>query len=68
MEGNKMSGTKAMLELFVRSLPSDCFFNIVSFGSTHKSLFKQSVLYDQDTLKEALETVNILYFSNFNFF
>ncbi|TRY77470.1 hypothetical protein TCAL_10676 [Tigriopus californicus] len=44
---------KKALELFLHSLPADCYFNIWSFGSKFDALFAQSVLYDDDTLAQA---------------
>lgn len=44
---------KKALELFLHSLPADCYFNIWSFGSKFDSLFAQSQLYDDDTLARA---------------
>ncbi|GBB97529.1 hypothetical protein RclHR1_00300008 [Rhizophagus clarus] len=42
------------LELLLRSVPEDCYFNIVSFGSHHDSLFPQSQLYSEESLSEAI--------------
>ena len=42
------------LELLLRSLPEDCYFNVVSFGSKHDSLFPKSHLYSEDSLSKAL--------------
>ena len=40
MSGNRMDNAKEALFLFLKSLPADCYFNIVSFGSRYSSLFK----------------------------
>ncbi|PKC76294.1 hypothetical protein RhiirA1_528033 [Rhizophagus irregularis] len=42
------------LELLLRSLPEDCYFNVVSFGSDYDSLFPKSELYSETSLSEAL--------------
>src|ERR1044072_7348540 len=42
------------LELLLRSLPEGCYFNVVSFGSLHDSLFPRSQLYSEDSLSKAL--------------
>src|ERR1051325_4481155 len=42
------------LELLLRSLPEDCYFNIVSFGSHHDSLFPKSQLYSETSLSKAI--------------
>src|SRR6266496_372679 len=42
------------LELLLRSVPEDCYFNIISFGSHHDSLFPKSQLYSEKSLSEAI--------------
>lgn len=44
---------KAML-VFLHSLPADCYFNVVGFGSTFQFLFPSSVKYDDGSLKQAV--------------
>ena len=46
------------LQLFLHSLPPDCFFNVFSFGSRFDSLFPLSSEYTDDTLREAKEHVS----------
>lgn len=41
------------LLLFVQSLPFGCKFNICSYGSDHSFMFKNSVLYDDESLEYA---------------
>ena len=41
------------LQLFLRSLPEGCLFNIVGFGSTFTKLFSSSRAYDAPNLDEA---------------
>ncbi|CAI2196731.1 3202_t:CDS:1, partial [Funneliformis geosporum] len=43
------------LELLLRSLPEDCYFNVVSFGSRHDSLFPKSQLYSETSLSQAID-------------
>ncbi|CAG8604676.1 10455_t:CDS:2, partial [Diversispora eburnea] len=43
------------LELILRSLPEDCIFNLVSFGSKFTSLFPESKPYTEETFKKALD-------------
>ncbi|CAI2189908.1 15556_t:CDS:1 [Funneliformis geosporum] len=43
------------LELILRSIPGDCYFNVVSFGSHHDSLFPKSQLYSETSLSKAIE-------------
>merc|ERR1719225_364084 len=44
---------KKSLQLFLHSMPSDCYFNIWSFGSNFSSLFPTSRKYDDDSLAQA---------------
>ncbi|RGB40836.1 hypothetical protein C1646_739406 [Rhizophagus diaphanus] len=42
------------LELLLHSLPENCYFNVISFGSYHDSLFPESQLYSETSLSKAL--------------
>jgi hypothetical protein len=42
------------LELLLHSLPEDCYFNIVSFGTHHDPLFPKSQIYSETSLSKAL--------------
>ncbi|KAF2356295.1 VIT domain [Trinorchestia longiramus] len=54
MNGEKIQSARAVLLLFLKSLPPGCRFNIVCFGSSHFFLFKEgSRVYTQETLAEA---------------
>lgn len=43
------------LKVFLKSIPMGCMFNICSFGSSYKFLWKKSQLYDQATLAKAIK-------------
>jgi secreted protein with Ig-like and vWFA domain len=45
------------LLLFVQSLPYGCKFNICSYGSDHSFMFKNSVLYDDNSLEYATKEI-----------
>ena len=58
MSGSSMNQAKKALELFLHSLPSDCYFNIWSFGSSYDSLFPGgSTKYSDKSLNKALNHV-----------
>ncbi|CAG7721881.1 unnamed protein product [Allacma fusca] len=61
MQGQSIDLAKKALTLFLHSLPADCYFNIVGFGSTYKFLFPKSVKYDDDSLKKAVAHAKELY-------
>ncbi|XP_076104568.1 von Willebrand factor A domain-containing protein 5A-like isoform X1 [Mytilus galloprovincialis] len=54
MHGDRMAKSKETLLLLLKSLPMDCLFNVVSFGSNHTFLFKKSEEYNERTLNDAL--------------
>lgn len=58
MTGIRNDQTKLALQLFLRSMPDKCYFNIVRFGTAYKCLFEKSQRYSEETLKLATELVN----------
>jgi hypothetical protein len=56
MEGQQMERAKEALQLFLRSLP-ECFFEIISFGSSCQKLFGSPTQYSNQTLAQATEKV-----------
>lgn len=57
MQGKKIQQTVDMLQLFMRSLPENCLFNIVTFSHVFKFMFEKSVQYSQETFSLATEKV-----------
>ncbi|XP_060607977.1 von Willebrand factor A domain-containing protein 5A-like, partial [Ruditapes philippinarum] len=53
MDRTKMGNAKKALQLFLRSLPADCFFNVICYAAKVNSLFRNSNKYTEKTLKEA---------------
>ena len=54
MGGQSMEQAKKALELFLHSIPANCYFNIWSFGSGFSCLFDGgSKIYDDTSLDEA---------------
>ena len=54
MKGEGMNMTRKALHFFLHSLPTDCYFNIVSFGSAFSYLFANgSTKYQDRTLRAA---------------
>ncbi|KAL7639853.1 UNVERIFIED_CONTAM: hypothetical protein RMT77_009266 [Armadillidium vulgare] len=56
MRGSKIAKAKNTLLLLLKSLPSECRFNVVSFGGRFETLFESSSeCYTEKNLNEALE-------------
>ncbi len=57
MRGESIESAKSTLVLFLKSIPSGCYFNIIGFGHTFEHLFETSVPYDQANLDTAVKHV-----------
>ncbi|XP_078687566.1 von Willebrand factor A domain-containing protein 5A-like isoform X1 [Branchiostoma floridae x Branchiostoma belcheri] len=57
MSGSKIKNARETLLLFLKSLPVGCYFNIVGFGSSYKTLFNNSKQYDNKSLKTACKAL-----------
>jgi len=57
MEGERIKLAREAVYLFIKSLPEDSYFNVISFGSGFNKLFYQSVRYEQDKIEMACRTV-----------
>ena len=61
MHGSRIKEAKDTLLLFLKSLPTGCYFNIIGFGSNFEALFKEgSVQYSEESLKTALNYQELL--------
>lgn len=54
MSGSRISMAVEAAQLFLKSLPVNSLFNVVSFGSNFSSMFNHSVEYNTQTLNTAL--------------
>ncbi|OUM62671.1 hypothetical protein PIROE2DRAFT_69472 [Piromyces sp. E2] len=57
MHGWKLDYLKDALNIFLKSIPTDSYFNIVTFGTYYESLFEKSVKYDETSLNKAIKYV-----------
>ncbi|XP_067661596.1 von Willebrand factor A domain-containing protein 5A-like [Haliotis asinina] len=56
MNGKPIRRTQELLLCFLKSLPTDCYFNVISFGTGYSPLFPRgSERYGPASLKKALE-------------
>lgn len=53
MSGGRMTYAKQAMQIFLRSLPEGCSFNLIEFNSNYTSLFPQVQDYSEYTLKNA---------------
>mmetsp|Transcript_3734 Transcript_3734/g.9655 ORF Transcript_3734/g.9655 Transcript_3734/m.9655 type:complete len:927 (+) Transcript_3734:73-2853(+) len=53
MSGGQIRRAAEALQLFLRSLPQGCRFNIIGFGSRPDLLFERTVAYDEHSLQAA---------------
>lgn len=60
MQGeNKIELACQAMVLFLKSLPINCHFNIIRFGSAYKSLFSDmTTIYNDDTVRQAEQLIN----------
>lgn len=57
MGGPRINKAKLALMVFLKSLPEDSYFNVVSFGTTYKFLFQESVKNESVIMKDALKKI-----------
>ena len=57
MSGDRIIMSKEALVFFLKSLPPDSYFNVVSFGSDFKFLFPESIANSDETLDQALKEI-----------
>ena len=55
MNGMYIQSARETLMLFLKSIPEGSYFNIVGFGSSYTTLFKNTVPYDEKHLKKAMK-------------
>ncbi|KAH0786761.1 von Willebrand factor type A domain containing protein [Histomonas meleagridis] len=53
MSGSRIAKAKECLDIFLHSLPTNCTFNIIRFGSRIDTLFPQSVQYNEENFNKA---------------
>lgn len=52
--GNRISTAKEALALFIRSLPKDSKFSVISFGSHFDSLMPEVMTFDDESMNRAV--------------
>jgi hypothetical protein len=57
MGGSRIEKAKEALILFIKSLPQDTYFNVVSFGSGSDRMFGSSVKYSDKEINNAVKNI-----------
>ena len=60
MSGSSINIAKKSMKLFLQSLPSGSFFDIIGFGSSFKSYFNLPLEYNTENLKKANNLIDSL--------
>ena len=56
---NKIGLARQAMLLFLKSLPVNCYFNIIRFGSQYKTLFNEvTSIYNEENVKNAEQLIN----------
>lgn len=58
MSGKRIEMAKNALSLFLKSLPINSKYNVVSFGSSFEYLHPESLSYNKENLNKTLSLVN----------
>jgi hypothetical protein len=58
MAGPRISMATQAAVLFLKSLPADCKFNIISFGNDYRKMFNNSEKYNRENMMFAIEQVS----------
>jgi len=59
MKGARIERAKQALSLFLRSLPPNCRFNVVSFGTSFVKLYTDSIPVTSATLDDAISKISL---------
>ncbi len=57
MKGDRIKMARSALQLFLKSLPTDSYFNVISFGNTYQGLYHASTRYSKENLSTACEII-----------
>ena len=57
MDGDRIDQAKSALILFLKSLPENSQFNIVSFGSVFEKMYDDSVPYTDENIEKTIENI-----------
>ncbi|OHS95001.1 hypothetical protein TRFO_10692 [Tritrichomonas foetus] len=58
MQGSRINQAKECLKLLVHSLPVNCYYNIIQFGSDFKPFHPESVEYTKENVQNSLKKIS----------
>ncbi|KAK8895738.1 von Willebrand factor A domain-containing protein 5A [Tritrichomonas musculus] len=60
MHGSKISNAQIALENFLKSLPKNCYFNILRFGTSFEQMFEHSVENNEENISKSIQYASML--------
>jgi uncharacterized protein YegL len=60
MSGQSISVARATLNFFLRSLPKECLFNVIRFGSGFETMFPTSVPFTIESQRQAIQGIGVM--------
>jgi len=55
--GSRVEAAKQSLILFLKSLPENSIYNIISFGSKFERMYKTSIAYNDQNIEETIKKI-----------
>ena len=59
MSGNRIQMAIQALQYFLKSIPPDSYFNVVSFGSSYNMMFNESKQYSEEIIEKAIQEISL---------
>lgn len=60
MSGERIKKAVESLIIFLKSLPEDSYFNVISFGHYFDKLYPESQKLNKNNIKEAIENIKVM--------
>lgn len=60
MSGERIRKATQSLIIFLKSLPQDSFFNVISFGNDSELLFPSSQKYTKEIIQQSVDRIQVM--------